>query len=289
MFCSGVRPVSQVVIGMIGAGHMADALIKGLLGRHVLLPDAIWATNRSNRERLAALQARYGICVTPTKPALLTASDVLILAVKPKDTRQVLAELGGKVRTNQLVISVIAGIPLAVLEATLVGVPLIRAMPNTSAAVLASATALTAGTHVTDEHLRTATRIFEAVGDTVAVPEEVLDVVTGLSGSGPAYVYRLIEAMIHAGTELGLTGDLARRLAVQTLIGAARMLAESAEDPAELRRRVTSPGGTTMAALGVLEDRGFALAVRDAISRAAERARELAQEFAGRDGQDVKQ
>jgi pyrroline-5-carboxylate reductase len=280
--------VSQIVIGMIGAGHMADALIKGLLGRHVLPPDAIWATNRSNHERLAALQARYGICVTPTKPALLASSDVLILAVKPKDTRQVLAELGGKVRTNQLAISVIAGIPLAVLEAALVGVPLIRAMPNTSAAVLASATALTAGTHATDEHLRTATRIFEAVGDTVVVPEDVLDVVTGLSGSGPAYVYRLIEAMIHAGTELGLTGDLARRLAVQTLIGAARMLAESAEDPAELRRRVTSPGGTTMAALGVLEDRGFALAVRDAISRAAERARELAQEFAGRDGPDVK-
>ena len=283
-----VALVSQVVIGMIGAGNMADALIKGLLGRHVLLPDAVWATNRSNRERLAALQARYSIRGTPTKPALLAASNVLILAVKPKDTLQLLAELEGTVRTDQLTISVIAGIPLAVLEAKLPGVPLIRAMPNTSAAVLASATALTAGLHATDEHVRTATRIFDAVGDTVLVPEEVLDVVTGLSGSGPAYVYRLIEAMIHGGTELGLTGDLARRLAVQTLIGAARMLAESREDPGELRRRVTSPGGTTMAALGVLEDRGFALAVRDAISRAAERAREMAREFGGRDGQDAK-
>jgi len=164
----------------------------------------------------------------------------------------------------------------------------LRAMPNTSAAVLASATALTAGPYATDEHMRTATRIFDAVGDTVLVPEDVLDVVTGLSGSGPAYVYRLIEAMIHGGTELGLTGDLARRLAVQTLIGAARMLAESHEDPAELRRRVTSPGGTTMAALGVLEDRGFGLAVRDAIRRAAERAREMAREFGGRDGHDAK-
>jgi pyrroline-5-carboxylate reductase len=283
-----VALVSQLVIGMIGAGHMADALIKGLLSRHVLLPDAVWATNRSNRERLAALQARYGIRGTPTKPGLLAACNVLILAVKPKDTPHLLAELGGAVRSDQLTISVIAGIPLSVLETKLPGVPLIRAMPNTSAAVLASATALTAGPHASDEHVHTATRIFEAVGDTVLVPEEVLDVVTGLSGSGPAYVYRLIEAMIHAGTELGLTGDLARRLAVQTLIGAARMLAESREDPAELRRRVTSPGGTTMAALGVLEDRGFALAVRDAISRAAERAREMAHEFGGRDGQEAK-
>ncbi len=288
MFLWEVTWVSHLVIGMIGAGHMADALIKGLLGRHVLLPDAVWATNRSNRERLAALQARYSIYGTPTKPPLLAAANVLILAVKPKDTQQLLAELSGAVRADQLTISVIAGIPLAVLEAKLPGIPLIRAMPNTSAAVLASATALTAGPHATEDHMRTATRIFDAVGDTVLVPEDVLDVVTGLSGSGPAYVYRLIEAMIHGGTELGLTGDLARRLAVQTLIGAARMLAESDEDPAELRRRVTSPGGTTMAALGVLEDRGFGLAVRDAISRAAERAREMAREFGGRDGQDGK-
>src|SRR2546426_967799 len=168
------------------------------------------------------------------------------------------------------------------------GRPVIRAMPNTSAAVLASATALAAGRHATEEHLQTATRIFEAVGDAVTVPEDVLDVVTALSGSGPAYVYRLIEAMIHAGTDLGLDGELARRLAVQTLIGAARMLTESAADPGELRRKVTSPGGTTMAALGVLENRGFAEIVREAISRAAERAREMAGEFAIPDGQQVR-
>jgi len=269
----------QFTVGFIGAGNMADALIKGLLHRHVLAPDSVWATNRSNRERLSALGARYGIRTTPIKPPLLEAADVVILAVKPKDAQEVLDEIAGAVRPDQLVVSVIAGIPLSVLEPQLGAAPIIRAMPNTSAAVLASATALTAGTYATDDHLRTATRIFDAVGDTVVVPEDVLDVVTGLSGSGPAYVYHLIEAMIHAGTELGLTGDLARRLAVQTLVGAARMLAESAEDPGELRRRVTSPGGTTMAALGVLEDRGFARAVRDAIGRAAERAREMAVEY----------
>lgn len=275
----GVRSVSQLVIGMIGAGNMADALIKGLLSRQVLPPGALWATNRSNRERLAGLQARYGVHITPVKPPLLDAARVIILAVKPKDARGVLDEIGGTVHREQLVISVIAGIPLASLEAALPQVPVVRAMPNTSAAVLASATAVAAGARATEAHLQIATRIFEAVGDTVAVPEAVLDAVTGLSGSGPAYVYRLIEAMIHAGTDLGLSDELARRLSVQTLIGAARMLEESAEHPAELRRRVTSPGGTTMAALGVLEDRGFARAVRDAISRAAERAREIAAEY----------
>lgn len=271
--------MDQLAIGMIGAGNMADALIRGLLSRHVVLPGAIWATNRSNRERLAGLRSRYGIQITPVKPPLLQAAHVLILAVKPKDTQEVLDEIGPAVRSDQLVISVIAGIPLASLEGALRGLPVIRAMPNTSAAVQASATALAAGSCATEEHLRTTTRIFEAVGDAVVVPERVLDVVTALSGSGPAYVYRLVEAMIHAGTDLGLDGDLARRLAVQTLIGAARMLSESAADPGDLRRKVTSPGGTTMAALGVLEDRGFAQAVHAAIGRAAERAREIAKEY----------
>jgi pyrroline-5-carboxylate reductase len=278
----GGGEVADLVIGMIGAGNMAEALLRGLLGRAVVSADRIWVTNRSNRERLLGVGARYGVRVTPAKAPLLDAASVLILAVKPRDAQEVLGEMAGAVRPDQLVISVIAGLPLATLEAALPGVPVIRAMPNTSAAVLASATALTPGRHATPEHRDTAIRIFEAVGEVVVVSEDALDVITGLSGSGPAYVYRLIEAMIHAGTDLGLSGDLARRLAVQTLVGAARMLAESSADPAELRQRVTSPGGTTMAALGVLEDRGFARAVRDAISRAAERAREMAAQYASR-------
>ncbi len=282
MCLAEVADVGQLVIGMIGAGNMADALLRGLLDRAVVSPEDIWVTNRSNRERLLSVGARYGVRVTPTKPPLLAAASVLVLAVKPRDTQEVLAEIAGAVRPDQLVVSVIAGIPLATLEAALPGVPVIRAMPNTSAAVLASATALAAGRRATADHLATAVRLFEAVGDTVVVSEDVLDVVTGLSGSGPAYVYHLIEAMVRAGTDLGLSGELARRLAVQTLVGAARMLAESAADPGELRRRVTSPGGTTMAALGVLEDRGFARAVQDAIRRAAERAREMAEQYAGR-------
>ncbi len=268
------------VIGFVGAGNMAAAMIRGLLSERVVEPDQLWATNRSNDVRLQGLRERYGVSVTRSKRELVDASSVLILAVKPRDMGDVLAELAGLV-SGRLVISVAAGIPLRTLESALGDAVVIRAMPNTSAAVQESATALAAGASVTDAHLAMAETIFRAVGDVITVDEELLDVVTGLSGSGPAYVYRLIEAMIHAGTELGLEAPLARRLAIQTLVGAARMLEESSEDPGELRRRVTSPGGTTMAGLRALEDRGFASAIREAIGRAAMRARELADEFGG--------
>lgn len=269
-------------VGLIGAGNMGDALIRGLLGRGVVPPARLWVTNRSNTPRLEALHERFGVPITREKRALTAAASLLILAVKPKDMAQVLDELRGLVHAEHLVISVAAGIPLATIEDALPEAAVIRAMPNTSAAVQESATVLAAGTRAKDTHLSSAEVIFRAVGDVaVVLDEELLDVVTALSGSGPAYVYHLIEAMIHAGSDLGLDGELARRLAVQTLVGAARMLAETSEDPGELRRRVTSPGGTTMAALQILEARGFARSVREAVDRAAQRSRELAGEFGG--------
>jgi len=271
------------VIGFVGAGNMAAALIRGLLGRQVVAPEQIWATNRSNDARLNALRETYGVTVTRSKPDLVRRSAVLVLAVKPRDMAEVLRELAGLVGGDHLVISVAAGIPLRAIEPALAHAAVIRAMPNTSAAVQESATALAAGTRAGDGHMATAEAIFRAVGDVIAVDEDLLDVITALSGSGPAYVYRLIEAMIHAGTELGLEPPVARRLAIQTLVGAARMLAESDADPTELRHRVTSPGGTTMAALRVLEARGFAQAVREAVGRAAERSREMAGELAATD------
>ena len=265
-------------VGFIGAGNMADALIRGIVGRGVLPRERIWATNRSNRSRLLGLQERYGIRTTPVKPPLLAASNVLIVAVKPKDMAEVLGEIHGAVRADQLVISVAAGVPLRAIEGSLIGVPVIRAMPNTSAAVQASVTALALGRSATDDHLRVSAELFRAVGEVLTVPEETMDVVTGLSGSGPAYVYRFTEALIAAGTELGLTEQLAKQLAVHTLVGAARMLSEPDADSVELRRRVTSPGGTTQAGLTALEERGFASAVKEAVRRAAERAAELAEE-----------
>jgi len=270
--------VLSETVGFIGAGNMADALIRGIVGRGVLPRERIWATNRSNRSRLLGLQERYGIRTTPVKPPLLAASNVLIVAVKPKDMAEVLGEIHGAVRADQLVISVAAGVPLRAIEGSLIGVPVIRAMPNTSAAVQASVTALALGRSATDDHLRVSAELFRAVGEVLTVPEETMDVVTGLSGSGPAYVYRFTEALIAAGTELGLTEQLAKQLAVHTLVGAARMLSEPDADSVELRRRVTSPGGTTQAGLTALEERGFASAVKEAVRRAAERAAELAEE-----------
>lgn len=271
----------DLTVGLIGAGNMADALIRGLLGRGVVPPARLWVTNRSNTARLEALRERFGVRITREKRALTAAASLLILAVKPRDMAHLLDELRGLVHADHLVISVAAGIPLATIERALPDAPVIRAMPNTSAAVQESATVLAAGTRANDAHLSDAEVIFRAVGDVAVVDEALLDVVTALSGSGPAYVYHLIEAMILAGRALGLDGELARRLAVQTLVGAARMLAETSEDPGELRRRVTSPGGTTMAALQTLEARGFARSVREAVDRAAQRSRELAGEFGG--------
>lgn len=278
----GVADVdANTVIGFIGAGNMASAMIRGLVSQGVVAPAQIWATNRSNDARLAGLRDTFGVHITRSKESLAGASAVLILAVKPPDIAGALAEAAPHVRARHLVISVAAGIPLRAVEAVLRDVPVIRAMPNTSAAVQESATAIAGGRLAAPPHLATAETIFRAVGDVTTVDEELLDVITGLSGSGPAYVYRLIEAMIHAGTDLGLDPSLARRLAIQTLVGAARMLEQSSEDPAELRRRVTSPGGTTMAALHALESRGFATAIHEAVGRAAGRARELAEEFGG--------
>lgn len=267
------------VIGFVGAGNMAGALVGGLLGRQVASAGQLVATNRSSDERLFGLRDRYGIAVTRSKAELAETARVLILAVKPKDMAEALGELAPLVRADHLVISVAAGIPLRSIEAALPDAAVVRAMPNTSAAVQESATAIAVGRHARDGEVQTAEAIFRAVGDVIAVDEELLDVVTALSGSGPAYVYRLIEAMIQAGTSHGLEAPLARRLAVQTLVGAARMLSTSAEDPGALRERVTSPGGTTMAALRALEDGGFTAAVHEAVGRAAHRAREMAAEL----------
>jgi len=271
----------HITVGLIGAGNMAEALIRGLLGRDVVPSARLWVTNRSNTARLEALDERFGVQITREKRTLTAAASILILAVKPKDMAQALDELRGLVHADHLVISVAAGIPLTAIEDALPDAAVIRAMPNTSAAVQESATVLAAGVRANEAHLSDAEAIFRAVGDVAVVDEDLLDAVTALSGSGPAYVYHLVEAMIHAGRDLGLDGELARRLAVQTLVGAARMLAETREDPGELRRRVTSPGGTTMAALQTLEARGFARSVREAVDRAAQRSRELAGEFGG--------
>lgn len=266
---------TEPTVGFIGAGNMAEALVSGMRAAG-WPPDRIWVTNRSNRARLEWLRARYGVRVTHRKDELCSACHVLVLAVKPKDVPEATEQLSPLVRPHHRLVSVVAGLSLASLERAFPGTPVVRAMPNTPTAVREGVTAYALGRWATEEDARLARQLFGAVGAVVEVPEERIDLVTGLSGSGPAYVFFLVESLIEAGVRAGLSPDVARHLVVQTVFGAARMLRDTGEDPAELRRRVTSPGGTTMAGVGALEEHGVRGAFVEAVERAARRARELA-------------
>lgn len=264
------------VVGFIGAGSMAEALIRGLLSANLVEPGKILICNRSNQDRLGELSGSLGVVGHQTKAEVVTGSDLVILAIKPKDLPEALLEIRPVVKKGQIFISLAAGASTSFIESQLgEEVQVIRAMPNTSCLVSESATAICRGSTAVPEAEELAVRIFECVGKTVVVPERLLDAVTGLSGSGPAYVYLLVEAMLHAGVELGLSPEVARELVIQTVLGSAKMLDVTGEDPAVLRHKVTSPGGTTQAGLQILSDRGFHEALVQAIHRAAERSREM--------------
>ena len=262
-------------VGMIGAGNMADALVRGLLGRGVLTPDRCLMTNRSNDARLARFARDWTVTTTRDKARLVRDADAVVLAVKPADVPDVLRDIAPHVEARHLVISVAAGVPLETIERALRTAAVVRAMPNTSTAVGASATAVCAGRRAGDRHLGIVRALFEAVGRVVVVPEHFFDAVTGLSGSGPAYVYLLAEAMVEAAQREGLDREVALDLVAQTVLGAGKMLVETGEDPAVLRARVTSPGGTTMAGVEALVEGGLPAAVGRAVARATRRAGEL--------------
>lgn len=257
-------------LGFLGAGNIAEALIKGILNSHLLPPGRVWVTNRNNPERLAELRELYGIVPCPDKAELVAHTDVLFLVCKPKDVEELLTEL--TLRKGQLLISVAAGVSLATLQRLVgPGVDVVRCMPNTSAWVGESATVLAAPAARAAE----AAAWLSAVGPVSFAPEACLDAVTGLAGTGPAYVYYLAEAMLAAGPKLGLTPELTRQLTVQTLKGAAAMLEATDHSPEHLRRQVTSPGGTTAAAMATLEAAQVKATLVAAIERATERSREL--------------
>ncbi len=262
-------------VGLIGAGNMGEALLRGLLGTRTLAPARCVVTNKRNDERLERLAREWGVRTTRDKARLMADGEVVIVAVKPADVPDVLRDIAPYASPRHLVVSVAAGVSLETMEDHLHCIPSVRAMPNTSTAVGASATAICLGRWADSTHLTTVREVFEAVGRVVVVPEPLFDTVTGLSGSGPAYVYLLAEAMLEAGLRAGLSRDVALTLVSQTVFGAGKMLAETGEDPAVLRGRVTSPGGTTMAGLKALKDAGFQAAVRAAVEHAARRSREL--------------
>lgn len=263
-------------IGFLGAGSIAESLVRGMLKAGLVRPEQVLVSNRSNRERLEELSRRYGVIAAGSKDRLVSECDIVVIACKPKDVADLLAEVGEESRPGQIVLSLAAGITTAFIEARLgPGVQVVRAMPNTSCQVGESATAICRGRSADDGAVRAVQAMLESVGKVYEVPEEQMDAVTGLSGSGPAYVYLMVEAMVRAGQEVGLPADVARALTIQTIKGAALMLEETGEDPAVLRERVTSPNGTTYAGLKALHEAGFTEALVRAIGRATERAREL--------------
>ncbi len=266
-------------IGFLGAGNMAAALIQGLLQSHVLLPQAIFASDLKP-ERLKYLQEAYGIRATADNHALLRESDLVVLSVKPQSIDKVLTEVGSDVRPEQIVVSVAAGVPIDALEARLPkGSRVIRAMPNTPATVLAGATAISAGAHAYEDDLRIARELFEAVGRVVVLDESLLDAVTGLSGSGPAYAMVIIDALADGGVKVGLHRDTALLLAAQTIFGSAKLMLETGEHPGRLKDMVTSPGGTAIAGLHTLESGALRKTLIDAVEAATRRSAELGRDM----------
>jgi pyrroline-5-carboxylate reductase len=262
-------------IAIIGCGNMGEALVAGMLAAGAAKPEHLHATDVV-AARVEHLQSRYRVQAGTDNPAAAAWADVVILAVEPQILDGVLDSLGTALTESQLVISVAAGYPIARLAARLpAGARVVRCMPNTPSEVRAGVAALSFGGHVSDEDAQVARAIFESVGRVVVVEERLMDAVTGLSGSGPAYIFLISEALADGGVKAGLPREVALALASQTLLGAARMVLETGEHPARLKDRVASPGGTTIAGLNALEEGRLRASLMSAVEAATRRSQEL--------------
>ena len=268
-------------IGFIGGGNMAEAIIKGMLSSSSLVKVSNVFVSEPNKKRQTFLSSEYKIKIVKDNFDLVKKSDVLIIAVKPQIICEVLNGIADQVDAQKLVISVAAGVPISQIEEALrVGkkkkLCVVRTMPNTPSVVQEGATAITAAKGVSKSDFKISHEIFQAVGQTVEVPEEQIDAVTGLSGSGPAYIFMIIEALSDAGVKMGLSRDVATELTVQTVLGSALLVRETGTSPGELKNRVTSPGGTTIAGLHALEKGSLRATLMNAVEKATLRSKELA-------------
>jgi len=262
------------MVACIGAGAMGEALVGGIVQAGLVPGQSVFVAD-ADEARARRVAADHGVQAVGNREAAARA-DTVIVAVKPDVVPSVLREIGNVLRPGACVVSIAAGVPLSTIETHLPeGTPAVRAMPNTPCLVGEGAVALAAGAFATDAHLARAQALFEAVGAVVTVGEELMDAVTGLSGSGPAYVYMFIEALADGGVFAGLPRDVALKLAAQTVLGAARMVMETGRHPGQLKDMVTSPAGTTIAGVKVLEERGLRAACIGAVDAAARRSREL--------------
>lgn len=278
--------LSEQTIAFIGAGSMSEALLRGIVEAKLVRSLSVVVLNRHNRGRLNDLKAAYGIRVPETNSdderlRLVREADIVVLAMKPKDVGAAMTEFGAALRPDQLLLSVVAGLSIDTIERLLGRTqPIVRTMPNTSSTIGLGATGVAYSASVSPAQREMALQMLEAVGRAVSLDESRLNLVTGLSGSGPAYVYYLMEAMIDAGVQGGLTPEEARTLVVQTVLGAAHMVESTGEDPASLRAKVTSPNGTTFAAIQLLERHEFRENMIKAIHRASARAGEMGDDIA---------
>jgi pyrroline-5-carboxylate reductase len=267
--------LDQINIGFIGGGNMGEALVKGLLAAGLISSDRVNVFD-VNSSRTQYLQASYGIRICPSISEVAAISGIIVLAVKPQIMPQVLKELHSKLRASTLIISIAAGIPLSALANGLPpGAPVIRVMPNTPALILEGASALSRGASVSDQQMETAMTLFKSVGMTVQVEEKWMDAVTGLSGSGPAYILMILESLIDGGILMGLPRPVAKDLVIQTILGTVKMVQETGKHPAELKDMITSPAGTTIHGLKILEELGVRGALMGAVEAATLRSIEL--------------
>lgn len=268
-----------ITLSFYGAGAMAEAILRGLIETRLTSPKNISVLNRQNTDRLLELEEKYGVVPAATEGSrqeALASADVIILGMKPKDSANAILALKTFIRPEQLIISAIAGLSIATIQ-HLLGrqQPIVRTMPNTSSTIGLGATGISFSNSVTPQQREMTLAMFDAIGLTAVIEEPLIEAVNGVSGSGPAYVYYLMEAMIDAGVQLGLSPEAAKELTVQTVRGAAEMVSATGENPGDLRRKVTSPNGTTQAAIETLDQYAFQEGINKAILRCVERAREM--------------
>ncbi len=277
--------LKQWKIAMLGAGAIAEAMIDAFIHTNVLSPGQIHVINRSRKDKLQMLQDRFGVHASVSIEDAVNGADMILLCVKPKDAGEVLKQAAQKAPDHALYLSVAAGKSIEWMTNIIVSSQeerekmvrpkVVRTMPNTSCEIRESATAYSISDNCTESDIQIVETLLRAIGTAYPIEEKLLNAVTGLSGSGPAYFYYMVESMILAGMDVGLDEKTAKSLITQTIYGAAHMLKYTGESPEKLRADVTSPGGTTMAGIAAMETRQFQQAVRDAVQSATRRAEEL--------------
>lgn len=263
-------------IALIGSGNMGEALISGLISNETTQPKNITCADL-DQQKLDIIKKKYSVKITTDNVEAVEKADIIIYAVKPQVLEKVLRQTGSKLNMRKLVISVAAGVPMAAIESCMKKeLRLIRVMPNIAAFVKQSATAISTGKHATRKDIDTALEIFNSVGECICIRENnLMDAITGLSGSGPAYVFTIVDAMADAGVKMGIPREDALSLSIQTILGAATLLKETKAHPGELKDKVTSPGGTSISGLHALEQGGIRTTIMNAVEAATNRSAEI--------------